>query len=359
MNFLKRILSLIKRHKRITSVGIVILVALIFIFRPQPLKPIETQKVTRGTFTNSISITGTINSATTVDLTFPIAGKLTFLGVKKGDSIKAFQTIATLDVRTVQKNLESDLIDYSLQRNTFDQTQDNYQNRTPEQSLNDAMKRILQNNQYNLDKAVNSVELQALAKEQSFLVSPISGIITRADPQTSNINITSSATFTVADPENLVFQMDIDEADVGRIKEGQDVDINLDAYPDKTIRTNVNHIDFASHTNSTGSNVFTVKTNLSQRNNNYKIGMNGDAQIVIYRKNNSVIISSSSIINDNYMFVKTGNIFEKRKITIGQQNDTQSEVLRGLTKGEEIATTPLLVPQKKSSIPLIGRFLEK
>jgi len=359
MNSLKRILSLIKEHKRITSIGIVILVVLIFIFRPQPLKPIETQKVEKTNFINSVSVTGTINSSKVANLSFQIAGKLVYLGVKKGDNVTAYQTIAAIDSRTAQKNLENVLLDYSLRRNNFDQTQDDNQNRKPYQALNDKMKRILEDNQFNLDKAVKSVELQSLANELSFLITPISGIVIRADTQSPGVNITSSTIFSIADSSNLVFDMDVDEADVGKIKTGQEVDINLDAYPEKTLKINVSKIDFASHTNSTGSNVFTVEGNISQTDDSsYRVGMNGDAQIITQKKESVLIIPNSSIIDSNFVYLKTKKGFEKKKIKIAGQNDTQTEVVEGLSINDEVALQPAKVPQNtQRNIPIIGRFL--
>ena len=94
-----------------------------------------------------------------------------------------------MDERTVQKNLEIALIDYSKQRLTFDQTLEKNQNRTPAEALNIDMKRILENNQFDLDKAIKSVELSDLAKQDSVLTTPISGIVTRSDVETAGVNI--------------------------------------------------------------------------------------------------------------------------------------------------------------------------
>ena len=186
-----------RKHKKIYFVILVILIGTGIYFWPRPQKQIETQKVIRQNIVESISSTGTVDSQTSVDLTFVVGGKLVYLGAKKGDLIKKGQVIGILDQRSVQKNLESDLRDYSLQRNNFDQTNSNNQNRTPQQALNDDMKRILQNNQYNLDKAVISVELQDLAKQQTVLTSPIDGILLSEDIDVSGVNLTPATSFVV------------------------------------------------------------------------------------------------------------------------------------------------------------------
>src|SRR5882724_9842909 len=334
MHFLRSFWYFIKKNWKKSIAALVILIVITFFFWPKPKKPIATQTVKKADIIASLSATGTVSSDTSVKLTFPSAGKLVYLGAKKGDHLKKGQTIAILDQRTVQNNLETALRNYSEQRNTFDQTSSDNQNRTPNQALNDTMKRILQDNQYDLDKAVLSVELQDLAKQQSVLTSPIDGIMIAEDVTTTN-------QFTIADPSNITFDIDIDEADIGKVKIGQQVKINLDAYPDKELILVVKSIDFAAHTTSTGGNVYTVEVRLpNNKNLDYRIGMNGDAEIITDERKNVLNIPLSSITDDQHVYVKTDKGFEKRKIETGLTNDTDAEVTSGLTQDEQVALDP-------------------
>ncbi len=344
----------LKKHKKVYFTVLILLIIAIFIFRPAQPKPIEVQKVKKGEITESLSATGTIASKTSVNLNFLSSGKLVYLGAKKGDSVKAYQTIAVLDQRTLQKNLESALRNYSLQRNDFDQTQNNNSNRTPNQALNDAMKRILQDNQYDLEKAVLSVELEQLAKENSVLTSPIAGIVTRADIQSAGLNITAATTFTVADPDNLIIKIDIDEADIGKIIIGEKINLVLDAYPDQALPLQITAIDFSSHTSDSGGNVYTIEAEMPKNTDaKYRIGMAGDAEIIIAQKKGALIISLASLDDNNNVYIKKDNIYTKTKVTIGIKSDTEAEVINGLKEGEEIALQPdevitLLKNNKKS-----------
>jgi RND family efflux transporter MFP subunit len=352
-------LEFIKRHKILTLIAVVILIIIGYFLWPKPPKPLETYTVKTGSITDSLSVTGTIHSLTAVDLTFIAGGKLTYVGVGKGDYVKKGQVIATLDQRSLQNQLTTALRNYSEQRNTFDQTIDNNNGiADPNQSLNTAMKRILQNNQYDLDKAVLSVELQALTNEQSVLASPIDGIITRADVKTAGLTITPATTFTVADPNNLVFKMDIDEADIGSIREGQPANVILDAFPDKTFNLKISQIDFATHKTDTGGDAYTVEAELPNDNDlNYRIGMNGDADITIAQRKDVLIIPIASLTDDQAVYLKTGNNkFEKRKVKLGIKSDTDAEVVSGLKKGDQIAVQPTeaekLVKPKNNMNPL-------
>lgn len=333
-------LSWFKKNKKVTAAILLMVIILFFIFRPKPPKPITIVTVKKGTVIQSVSASGTIFSPTMVNLTFLAGGKLSYVGVKKGDRINKYQVIATLDQRTAQKNLENALIAYSQQRLTFDSTQEANGNRKPVDALNDTMRRLLENNQYDLNKTINSVELSAIAKEQSTLVSPISGIVIRADVTVAGVNIGATTTYTVADPTNLVLYADVDESDISKIKQGQQMNIVLDAYPEETLELTVVSVDFASHTTSTGGTAYTVEAAIPNETDKYKIGMNADTDIIINKKESILTIPLSSLIDDDHIYVQKGKTYEKRVVKLGIQSDTTAQVLSGLSAGEKVALTP-------------------
>src|SRR5438309_7161724 len=121
------VLRFIKNHKWWTAGIIVIIGILLYFLRPKPQPLVATVTVQRSHFVQSVSVSGSIQAKNIASLTFLAGGKLVYLGVKKGDYVNQYQTIAVLDERTEQTNLQSALLDYSKQRNTFDQTQSDNQ----------------------------------------------------------------------------------------------------------------------------------------------------------------------------------------------------------------------------------------
>lgn len=342
MKFLSHIL---KHKKKYAALIIILLIATYFLW-PKPPKPLETQIVKKMDLIQSLSETGTIDSTTTVNLSFLASSQLTYIGAKKGDFVKKGQIIAAVDQRTIERNLQTAFRNYSEQRNTFDQTIDNNQGRTVQSALSDAMKRILQNNQFDLEKAVLSVELQDLAKQQSILTSPIDGIVTKEDITTPGVTILATNTFSIADANHLVFKIDVDEADIGKVKMGDKVTISLDSYPNQTQYLHVDRIDFTTHTTSTGGNAYTVESDFPLNNNvTYRIGMNGSADIILAEKKKVLTVPVSSIAN-NFVYVKTPQGFEKRKVAIGLMNDINAEILTGLSAGENVALDPTQAQQQ-------------
>lgn len=331
----------VKKNKKISIPAVIILIVLAIVFRPKAPAVIESEKVSRGDIVVSISGTGIVTSETSVNLSFLSSGKLTYLGVKEGDRVSPYQVIATLDQRSVEKNLQTTLRDYAKARNTFEQTKQNNGNATPQTAVNDQMKRVLENNQYDLDKAVISVELQDIARDNSVLTTPIGGIVTRADVQTAGVNISPTTIFTIADPDHLLFDIDIDEADIGKISLNNTIEAHLDAFPDEAISLSISSIDFASHATSTGGTVYTVHAALPiNGNGQYRTGMSGDADVILQKRTNVLRIPISSLSNGDTVYVKNGKKYEKRTVTLGLRNDIDVEVRSGLQEGEVIATQP-------------------
>lgn len=352
MNRIKRFFSFLWRHKFYTAGGIILLLILFFIFRPKPAPIITTQKVEPTDVVQTVSVSGTIDAKSKATLTFPVGGTISWVGVKVGDTVIQGQTIATLDQRTALKNLQQSLLAYSIARNNFDQTAQNNGGPNQQAALsiapNTAVLRVLQDNQYNLDTAVNSVELADLAKQQSILSTPIAGIVTRADATTPGITAGPTLAFAIVDPTSVVFNMDVDEADISKIQQEQTADITLDAYPNSVLHLPVQLIDFVSHTTTNGGNAFTVQVALdSNADYKYRVGMNGDADITTAKRVGVLAVPLSSIVNNNQVYIQQGKKYIKKTITLGLQSDTETEVTAGLNIGDIIAVDPTQIPKNQ------------
>lgn len=303
---------------------------------------IQTSRVERKNFVKNVTSSGKTAANKSVDLKFQASGKLAWVGVQEGDNVLAYQAIARMDVRDVQKNLEKALRDYSSERNDFEELwRITYGGKKPEQALTDTVKRILEKNQWDLDKAVLDVELKHLAVEYATLITPIAGIVTHIDTPVAGVNITpATAIFTVADPQSLVFEAKVDEIDVGSLLVGQTATISLDAFPETSFSGKISYISYTSETSSGGSTVFPVKITFDDPNF-LRIGLNGDITITVMREEQVLVIPKEAIRqNDdgNYVYRKTGNAFDRVNIVLGSQNDQEAVVKSGLSDGDVVVS---------------------
>lgn len=302
---------------------------------------IKTAVVMHAAFAKTIQSSGKTKAKKAVELKFSTSGKLTWVGVKEGDHVQAYQAIASLDSREVQKNLEKALRDYSAQRNDFEQTwRMTYKGtKDPQTAFTDTVKRILEENQWDLEKAVLDVELKHLAVEYATLVTPIAGIVTHIDMPYAGVNITpATAVFEVLDPDTLIFEAAIDEIDVGKLALNMDATISLDAFPNQTFPGKISFIAYAAQTSSGGATVFPVEISITSAPG-VRVGMNGDVSIATAQQNDALVVPLEAIREDekgSYVYRKAGKTYEKRPVILGQQNDTVAIVTDGLSEGDEV-----------------------
>lgn len=343
------LLSWLWNHKRF-SIGIVALAVVVFFAWPKPHAPLATQKVTRETLTQSLSVSGSVTGKSVANLTFPISGKVVYVGAKKGDTVKKYQTIAALDQRTIADNLENAAKSAQNQQISFDTVNEFNGNRDlSETGLSTSARRQLQTALNTLDQAKIAVEIQKIAQEQAFLISPIDGILTRADIETPGVVASLTTTYTVVDPTSVVFAMDVDQADIGKVIQGQTVKILFDAYPDQSLTQQVTRIDFVSHTTTNGGNAFTVETMLPTDSlQKYRVGMNANADIILQQKPDVLTVPLSSIVNNQYVYIKKGTVIKKQRIVVGLQNDTDAEITSGLHEGDEVILDPTQAEKQAS-----------
>lgn len=305
-------------------------------------KSITTATAENRDFVKTISSSGKTVSDRSVALRFQTSGRLAWVAVKEGDTVKAFQAIAGLDVREVRKNLEKALRDYSGERNDFEETwRVTYRESKPTDALTDTVKRILEKNQWDLEQAVLDVELKNLAVEYATLVTPIAGIVTSLDTPVAGVNITpAGAVFEISDLENSIFEAKVDEVDVGSIEVGKTAVISLDAYPDSTFSGSISYISYVSELSSGGATVFPVKIRFNVPDN-MRIGLNGDVLIEVARRNNVLTIPVEAIREETggkYVYKKNGKSFVKTAVVTGPKNETDIVIASGLSRGDAVVT---------------------
>lgn len=306
---------------------------------------LETATVARKDLTQTVSASGKVKAQEQVDLKFQTSGSLTWVGVKEGDAVKKWQAVAKLDTRELQKTLEKYLIDYSEQRNDFEEAwRVTYGGKRPEQALTDTVKRILEKNQWDLEKAVLDVELKDIALKLATLITPIEGVVTHIDTPYAGINITpATAVFSIANPKVMLFEANIDEADAAKVKEGQEAIIALDAFPEQKFQGKIIKINFEAVTTKGGGTAFPTEVVLPENQDlQFKIGMNGEMEILTAKKENVMVIPSEAIYSKNersYVRVLENNKVSEVEIKTGLETDQETEVLEGLTPGQKIITS--------------------
>lgn len=298
--------------------------------------PLKKYTVVRRDLENVVSLSGTVDADEKVVLQFQSSGKLVWVGVKEGDTVVKGQAIASLDQRSLRKNLEKDLRDFSTQRLTVDQfrADNKTQNTGGDNSyLTDQLTRLAQENQNGLDKSVLDVELDNLSLELSNLITPIDGIVTQVDQSVAGVNITpATARFSIVNPDSLYLLGTVDQQDIAKIQQGAQAKIIFDAFPDTTYLGNVTYIAFSP--DSGDNNSYSIK--LSVPNNiakSLRLAMGAEATIVTDTRKHVMAVPVEAVTDENgskSVSVLTGTLQTKRVIKTGLETDDYVQVTQGL-----------------------------
>ncbi len=332
----------IRKHWKLTLIILVILAGIGF-WQYQKQKAAIPQlkftKVERTNLTESLSVSGVIDAKESANMRFAGGGKLTYLGAQEGDLVKKGQTLAKIDSRTLQKQLQQNLNTYFIQRLTYDQDQANRSNLT----YTDALGRQQQQDQATLNNSVLSVEIQDITIQNTVLSTPIAGVLVSSPASVVGTNLLATDAFEVINPLSLVFRATVDQADISKVAKAQPSQIVLDAYQDKPLSSQVSYISYKSAQSTTGT-VYIVELPIQATGaadlNRYRLGMNGDASIILNQKDNALAVPVTAIREKDgktFVKVKTGpNTAADREIKTGLETDSQIEVVSGLNQGDEV-----------------------
>lgn len=331
----------LRSHKLLLSILLILGFASWYFFGHQNQPTYTQYTVTRGSVSETLELSGKITAENQAVLRFPAGGLVTYLGAKEGDTVKKWQTLASLDTRQLQKTLEQKLNLYAIERGEFDQNQDDYEKNIDDGDIDKELRRLLQKNQYQLDNTVKDVEYLDLSLKLSRLTSPLAGLLTQAPITTLGTQVLATDTWIVVDPSSLYLSADLDEIDLKRVKVGQKVQVTLDAYPDQTVDSTVASISFNPKETSSGT-TYEVKVYLpAEFLTNLRLGLNGTAAIILTQKDSVLTLPSNALTPKNggaVVLVKSGRQYTEKTVETGIENGGIVEIVSGLGEQDHVYT---------------------
>ncbi len=290
--------------------------------------------------TKTLELSGSIQAKKLAKLHFQTGGLVVYYPWQEGDTIKKYQTIASLDKRQLKKQLQQKLNLYAKQLNAFSQLRDNHQTELDANDIDLQLKRILDNSQYDLNNAVLNVELQDLALKYSYLTAPFTGILVKSPITTPNVNIFPNDTFILVDPHSLYFSAELEEGDLAKVNLNTPIKVVLDAFPDKSLPAHINRISFTAKETSTGT-VYPLEIVFDHTDNlpPLRLSLNGTAYLTLAHKDQVLAIPQEAVHEDDqsaYVYLLKDGHRQRRNIKLGLEGDDYVEVTSGLSSSDQV-----------------------
>ncbi len=181
---------------------------------------------------------------------------------------------------------------------------------------------------------------------------PFTGIVTQkyanngayvAPTTSASSNQSATSSSIVALAKDLEVLAQVPEADIGRIKEGQQVEIRADAYPDEVFKGNVRLIA-PEAVKEEGVTLFEVRVAIDTGDDKLRSGLNLDLTFLGDKVNDALLVPTVAIVTEKGQEgvlvpdAKNQPLF--RPVTVGAQVQDQTQVLEGVKEGDRIFLNP-------------------
>lgn len=323
----------------------------------------DTAKVEPASIKNSVTATGSVEPVTSVTVGTQVSGIISRLYVDYNTVVKKGQIIAELDKTNLISELNTAKANLSSAQSSL-----NYESANYKRYATLFKKGLVSADEYesaklNYEKAKDQVaqSREMVQKAQTnlsyaIITSPIDGVVISKSVEEGQTVAASYATpelFTIAkDLKDMQVVANVDEADIGDVKEGERVSFTVDAYPNDTFEGVVKQVRQEA---TTTNNVVTYEVVISAPNSELKLKPGLTANVTIYtaERQNVLCVSTKALrftptqdlikgckIVDckgkNKVWTREGNTFKAHAVQIGMSDGIHTEILSGVSKGLEI-----------------------
>lgn len=376
----------IKIRKRyiITSLIIAAIVIISFSYSKSKTVRYETNEISKCTITQVVEASGTINPVNTVSVGSTVSGLIKAIYVDYNDVVKKGQLMAQIDpanfIAQVQQNqaqINNARANLSKLQAIADYDRKQYIRYKNLYASNFVAKSELDQtfSTYKSDLAqINAARAQISQYQASLktaetnlgytrIIAPVNGTVISREidlGQPVAASFQAPELFTIAqDLKNMQIEVSVSEADIGKVKEGQDVIYTLDGYPDSEFKGKVTQVRLSP---TTVSNVVTYTVIVDVNNEDLKLkpGMTANVSIITNKSEDVLCVPNIALkftpnvdgpkYKTQGIWILENNRPQRIDIKTGANDDTSTEVISNkLSEGQKVILSIIGKNQKNKN----------
>lgn len=314
---------------------------------------------------STVEISGDVTPAFQLDVKPEVGGKLKALHVEPGDIVKEGDVLVEVDDRDLLSEMDSANTEIEGAKLTVDRSKRNFE-RSKELFEAKLVSREAFDNlasefaiaENGLTRAERKLQLVADKLRKTKVLSPMNGTVLTVPVIEGQVVIAAASVnsgttlMTIADLTKLQVETHVNQVDVVRIQQDQVVKLRAESLKDSEMEARIFRIaQIATPKNSVKG--FQVLALIDKPNARLRPGMTVNVVIPIASADNAMSVPISAVFRgegrNKVVYVRNGEVTEKREVTIGVTNTDFAQVISGLEIGEEIMLVePHRVAQKKS-----------
>ena len=373
--------------KRFIIIGIIIIaliLSLIIVKQSKNKVKYETTKIGKNTIVQVVEASGTINPVTTVNIGSQVSGLIKEIYVDFNSQVKKGQLLAQIDTSLFEAQLQQATANIANAKANYQKILAIMENdkKTYNRYKNLYARNFIAKSEFDLAEAtyfsdmaqLDAAKAQISQAEASFktasanmrytkIISPVDGtVVSRAVDvgQTVAASFQTPTLFMVAqDLTNMQIETSVSEADIGKVKVGQEVNYTLDGYQDRVFHGRVTQVRISP---TTVQNVvtYTVIVDVDNEEGLLIPGMTANVSIITSKKENIMTVPNSALkftpitkgtvqrYKEQGIWIMENNRPKRINITAGVSDDVNTEVISKDLKGDETVIIGIL-NQRKSN----------
>jgi HlyD family secretion protein len=338
---------------------------------------VQVEKLEPRSIESSVLASGRLVHEEEVKLSTEEIGKVTDIFVEEGELVTKGQLVLQIDDQRLRAAVEQQealvrMQEIAIQRQqlTVDNLRTQWErtrqvherNLIDEDTFVNATNSLevaevdLQSSRESLSQARAQLEQAQDRLAKTTVYSPIDGTVTSLDIKvgetaiSSSTNIPGSSLMTIANPQSIHTEVNVDEADIASVEVGQRAQVFAIAYPDDPVEGVVDSIAISAKVAEGQQGLsFAVKIRLLEHGVSLRPGMSCRAEIFTATKDavlaapiQAVIVEEDLELDETtrYAFVNRSGTAERVKVEVGLSDDTYQEITSGLKSGDEVITGP-------------------
>ena len=348
-------------------------------------KQVEVRKVELKPIKSSILASGTLAFREQVQLRSEVIGQVTELHVEEADLVKKDELLITLDPKTYQAQVEQAEARVRIQQIAIERQRLLIKTLTDRFARQQAMfaKNLVDEDSYEAvesELALAKVDLRSLQESlaqasaaldqaedllsKTRIRSPIDGVAIQVDIKVGETviagttNIPGSTMMVIADPSETLTEVQVDEADIAQVREGQNADIFTEAFPDPPLSGAIQSIaSVARQSPGQASLSFLVKILLDEQDTmTIRPGMSVRADIYTQSSEATLAVPVQAVLYDEdmgeddegkkeqtYVFVMKDGKAVRKDVEVGISSDSDQEIKSGLEENEIVISGPFRI----------------
>ncbi|HEX7520155.1 MAG TPA: efflux RND transporter periplasmic adaptor subunit, partial [Candidatus Deferrimicrobium sp.] len=174
------------------------------------------------------------------------------------------------------------------------------------------------------------------------ITAPFSGVITKKTCEIGESKLPGGALLTLADPSSSYVEAQIDEADAAKVRVGQTARLVPEAFRGEKFTGRVSEVRPTVEASKEVSRANTIAITLTSAPQPLRLGMSVDVEVLTGGKDNVPLIPSAALMERDakkFVYVVSGGKAVRRDVTVGVSNWDRTEILTGVSPGEDVVTS--------------------